>query len=297
MDNFILIIKDYTFQTVALGSALLGIISGLLGSFLILRKQSLLGDGISHAALPGVVIAFIITGNKNTEVLLLGALVWGLISIFLINTIVKTSRLSFDTALALIMSIFFGLGMVFLTYVQKFPTANQAGLRRFIYGQASTMLIRDVHIMVICVIILLFIVLLLWKEFKVFIFDASYAASQGFGTKRMNFILSLLLVIGIIIGLQTVGVVLMSAMLITPAVAARQWTNKLWVMSTLSALFGAISGIVGTTISAIIPKMPTGPIIILIVSVIAMFSLLFAPNRGVIYKIYKRQCNKALLKL
>lgn len=297
MDTLLLLLRDYTFQTVALGSALLGIISGVLGSFAVLKKQSLLGDGISHAALPGVVMAFILTGNKNTEILLLGALISGLISIFLINTIVKVSHLSFDTALALIMSVFFGLGIVLLTYVQKLPNANQAGLKRFIYGQASTMLIRDVHIMIICGLILLFIILLLWKEFKIFIFDPSYAASQGFGARKMNFILSLLLVMGIIIGLQTVGVVLMSAMLITPAVAARQWTNKLWLMTALSALFGAISGVVGTAISAVIPRMPTGPVIVLIVSAIAIFSLLFAPKRGVIYKIYKRQCNKALLKL
>lgn len=297
MDTILALLQDYTFQTVALGSALLGLISGVLGSFALLRKQSLLGDGISHSALPGVVMSFILLESKHTEVLLIGALISGLLATFFIISIVRHTRIKFDSALALIMSVFFGFGLVLLTYVQKIPNSNQAGLKRFIFGQASTLLQRDIILMVICGLILLTTVFLFWKEFKLFIFDSDFAQSLGFSPRKLNILLSFMIVLTIIIGLQTVGVILMSAMLITPAVAARQWTNKLWVMVVLSALFGAISGILGTAASSLVPKLPTGPSIVVCVSTIAILSILFAPGRGILHQIYQRRKNKVLYKM
>ncbi len=297
MNSWIALFSDYTFQTVALGSALLGLISGVLGSFAVLRKQSLLGDGISHSALPGVVMAFILLGSKNTEILLLGALISGLLATLFIISIVRYTRVKFDSALALVMSVFFGLGLVMLTYVQKIPNSNQAGLKRFIFGQASTLLQRDILLMVICGLLLLVLVLLFWKEFKLFTFDADFAQSLGFSPKRLNVLLSFMIVLSIIIGLQAVGVILMSAMLITPAVAARQWTNKLWIMVMLSALFGAVSGVIGTAASSLVPKLPTGPAIVICISAIVVISVLFAPGRGILHRIYVRRRNKILYKL
>lgn len=295
MATLLALLQDYTFQTVALGSALLGIVSGVLGSFAVLRRQSLLGDGVSHAALPGVVMAFLLTGSKNTEVLLLGALFTGLMATFLIVNITRYSRIRFDSALALVMSVFFGLGMVLLTYAQKVPNANQAGLKRFIYGQASTLLERDVILMAVCGGILLTVVILFWKEFKLFSFDPEYAETMGFQTGRLNLLLSFLIVLAIIIGLQTVGVVLMSAMLIAPAVAARQWSNRLWVMVTLASAFGALSGILGTLLSSAVPGLPTGPVIVVCITVIAVFSLLFAPGRGILHRMYRRRRSRLAL--
>lgn len=297
MREIISLFSNYTFQTVALGSALLGLISGVLGSFTVLRKQSLLGDGVSHSALPGVVMAFLLLGSKNAEVLLLGALISGLLATWFIVSITRYTRIKFDSALALIMSVFFGFGLVLLTYVQKIPNSNQAGLNRFIFGQTSTLLQRDIFLMIICGLILLGLVLLFWKEFKLFTFDSDFAQSLGFSPKKLNLLLSFMIVLAIIIGLQTVGVILMSAMLITPAVAARQWTNKLWVMVMLSALFGAISGVVGTAASSLFTKLPTGPAIVVCVSIIVVISVLFAPGRGILYQIYQRRRNKVLYKL
>lgn len=297
MDAILFLLRDYTFQTVALGSALLGLISGVLGSFAVLRKQSLLGDGVSHAALPGVVMAFLLLGSKSAEVLLLGALISGLLATLLIVSIVRHTRIKFDSALALVMSVFFGLGLVLLTYVQKIPNSNQAGLKRFIFGQASTLLRRDILLMCVCGTVLLLLVLLFWKEFKLFTFDSDFAQNLGFSPKRLNLLLSFMIVLTIIIGLQTVGVILMSAMLITPAVAARQWTNKLWVMVALSALFGAVSGVGGTAVSSLAPKLPTGPAIVVCVSTIVLVSVLFAPGRGVVHRLYQHRKNKILYKL
>lgn len=297
MNSIFNLLHDYTFQTVALGSALLGLISGVLGSFAVLRKQSLLGDGVSHSALPGVVMAFVLSGSKNTEVLLLGALIFGLLATLLIIGIVKHTRVKFDSALALIMSVFFGLGLVLLTYVQKIPNSNQAGLKRFIFGQASTLLQRDIILMLICGFFLITLILLFWKEFKLFTFDSDYAQSLGFSSGKLNLLLSFMIVLAIIIGLQTVGVILMSAMLITPAVAARQWTNKLWLMITLAALFGSISGIIGTIISSLTSKMPTGPAIVVCVSVIVLISILFSPQRGILHRFYQLRKNRLLYNL
>lgn len=297
MAAFLGILGDYTFQTVALGSALLGLISGVLGCFAVLRKQSLLGDGVSHAALPGVVMAFILLQSKNTEVLLLGALLSGLLATFIILGIVRYSRIKFDSALALVMSVFFGLGLVLLTYVQKIPNSNQAGLNRFIFGQASTLFQKDIIIMAICGAVLLFLVGLFWKEFKLFSFDSDFAQSLGFSPKYLNLLLSFMIVLAIIIGLQTVGVILMSAMLIAPAVAARQWTKRLWVMVLLSAIFGAISGVVGTALSSLYAKLPTGPAIVVCVSVFVLMSVLFAPGRGVIYRLYLLRKSRILYRM
>jgi manganese/zinc/iron transport system permease protein len=297
MAAFLGILGDYTFQTVALGSALLGLISGVLGSFTVLRKQSLLGDGVSHAALPGVVMAFILLQSKNTEVLLLGALLSGLLATFIILGIVRYSRIKFDSALALVMSVFFGLGLVLLTYVQKIPNSNQAGLNRFIFGQASTLLQKDIIVMAICGAVLLFLVGLFWKEFKLFSFDSDFAQSLGFSPKYLNLLLSFMIVLAIIIGLQTVGVILMSAMLIAPAVAARQWTKRLWVMVLLSAIFGAVSGVIGPALSSLYAKLPTGPAIVVCVSVFVLISVLFAPGRGVIHRLYQRRKSRLFYRI
>ena len=289
------LLSDYTFQTVALGAAILGITSGVLGSFAVLRRQSLLGDGVSHSALPGVVMAFLLTGSKNTEVLLFGALVSGLMATLIMISIVRHSRIKFDSALALVLSVFFGLGLVLLTFAQKVPNANQAGLNRFIFGQASTMIKRDVVLMLICGAVLIAVVLLFWKEFKVFTFDSEFAQSIGFSAKKLNLLLSLLTVLAIIVGLQTVGVILMSAMLIAPGVAARQWTNKLWVMVLLAALFGAASGIAGTMFSSMTENLPTGPAIVVAISIITIISLLFSPRRGMVSRLVKRRKNKRMI--
>lgn len=228
MNRILDLFSDYTFLMVATGSLLMGIISGVMGTFAVLRKQSLLGDGVSHAALPGVVLAFLTTGTKNTELLLAGATITGLLATFFMLSVAKRTRLKFDSALALMMSAFFGLGLVLLTYAQKQPNANQAGLNRFIFGQASTLLFRDLVIMLVTGGVLFVLTTVFWKELKLSTFDPDYAQSLGFSPRKLEVLISAMIVLAIIVGLQTVGVILMSAMFITPAVAARQWTNKLW---------------------------------------------------------------------
>jgi manganese/zinc/iron transport system permease protein len=284
LEYFELVTTDYTLRTITLGTAVLGAICGMLGSFAVLRKQSLLGDAISHAALPGIAVAFLITGAKDTNTLLLGALVSGLLGTFWIRGIIKNTHLKTDTALGLILSLFFGFGMLLLTFIQKQPNANQAGLDKYLFGQAATLVESDVILMVIVTGIALFILLLFWKEFKILLFDADYTKTLGFNTKFIDALITFFIVLAIVLGLQTVGVVLMSAMLLAPAAAARQWTNKLSTMIFIAAIFGALSGVFGTAISASQNNLSTGPVIVLVASVFVLISFVFSPGRGLLFK-------------
>ena len=256
----------------------------MLGSFAVLRKQSLLGDAISHAALPGIAVAFLITGAKESNTLLLGALISGLLGAFWIKSIITKTHLKSDTALGLILSLFFGVGMLLLTFIQKQPNANQAGLDKYLFGQAATLLISDVWLMAIVTSACLLVLLLFWKEFKILLFDADYTKTLGFNTKFIDILITSFIVLAIVLGLQTVGVVLMSAMLLAPAAAARQWTNSLGVMVALAATFGACSGVMGTAISASQNNLSTGPVIVIVAGIFVLISFIFSPSRGLLFK-------------
>ncbi|MBD3166607.1 iron chelate uptake ABC transporter family permease subunit [bacterium] len=291
------VFTDYTLRTVSLGAMLLGLVSGALGSFAMLRRTSLLGDAISHAALPGIAIAFLLTGSKSPIVLLLGAGVAGWIATVNMIQIVRRSRIKEDAALGLILSVFFGFGIVLLTLIQQLPTASQAGLDKFLFGQAATLMQRDVVVMAVLGIPALLLTALFWKELKLLAFNPDYGSTLGFPMRGLEYVLTTLLVVAIVIGLQTVGVVLMSAMLVAPAAAARQWTDRLSIMVLLAALFGAFSGVTGALVSSMVPKLPTGPTIVVIVSLVVLLSLLLAPNRGVLWAWLRQFRNRRALQV
>lgn len=281
------ILQSYTTQMVLLGTALLGLASGIAGTFAVLRKESLIGDGLSHAALPGVVIAFLLTGIKDIEVLIAGAALSSITAAWLITITVENSKIKFDGALATILSAFFGLGMVLLTYVQSLNNAGQAGLSKFIFGQAATILARDVYITSAAALIIIVLTALFWKELKLISFDVEYAKTLQIPVTFTLILYRSLLIMTIIIGIQSVGAILISSLLIAPAVGARQWTNKLGTMCILAGFFGMISAIGGTIWSTSVPKLPTGPAIIVILSILVLLSLIFAPNRGMLWQFRK----------
>lgn len=291
------IFQSYTTQMVLLGTALLGLASGIAGTFAVLRKESLIGDGLSHAALPGVVIAFLLTGIKDIEVLIAGAALSSITAAWLITITVENSKIKFDGALATILSAFFGFGMVLLTYVQSLNNAGQAGLSKFIFGQAATILARDVYITSVAALIIIVLTALFWKELKLISFDVEYAKTLQIPVTFTLILYRSLLIMTIIIGIQSVGAILISSLLIAPAVGARQWTNKLGTMCILAGLFGMISAIGGTIWSTSVPKLPTGPAIIVILSILVLLSLIFAPNRGMLWQFRKNRQSKHVLLL
>jgi manganese/zinc/iron transport system permease protein len=288
---------DHTLRTVALGAATLGIVSGALGSFAVLRRQSLLGDAMSHAALPGVALAFLLTDSKASLPLLLGAAAAGWVGTLVVMAIVRTTRVKYDSGLGIVLSVFFGVGLLLLTLIQKRPDASQAGLDRFLFGQAASLLERDLYVMAALAGFALAATVLLWKEFKLLTFDAEFGASLGIPVRRIDVALTGLLVIAIVVGLQTVGVVLMSAMVVAPAAAARQWTDRLSVMVLLAAGFGALAGVSGAVVSSSAQRMPAGPTIVLCAGVIVLVSLFFASRRGLAWRWLREGRNRSRLEL
>lgn len=288
MKEILVLLSDsYTFKIVMLGCSLLGILSAVVGTFAVLKKESLLGDGISHASLAGICLAFLITKQKETVFLLIGAFLIGICCVYLIHYIGIKSKVKFDSAIALILSTFFGLGLVLLTYLKKIPGAKKAGLNKFIFGQASTLVLKDIYLIIVVGVFLLSLVVIFWKELKVSLFDKNYAKTVGINSDAIRFLISAMITINVIIGIQITGVVLMTAMLVAPAVAARQWSNKLYIVVMLAAIFGGISGFIGTAISSIQVQLPTGPLIVLSLSIFVIISMLFAPRRGLIARSYR----------
>ena len=284
--------QDANVKYVLLGSLLLGTTSGILGSFSLLRRRSLLGDALAHAALPGVCIAFLVTGTKSILPLLVGASLSGIAGVLVMQILIKNGRIKADSAIGLVLSVFFGIGIVLLTYIQRQPMGNQSGLDKFLFGQAASMLPSDLKTIGVISLFVLFVIILFFKEFRLLTFDPAFLATLGFPVQLIDLLLMALIVLAVMVGLQAVGVVLMAAILITPAAAARMWTHKLTSMVVLAGVFGAISGFLGTFFSSLAPRIPTGPIMVLSASAFFLVSAFFAPGKGVLFLWNQHHQNK-----
>ncbi len=278
------ILLSPTFRVVALGSGLLGAVAGVLGCFAVWRRQSLVGDAVSHAALPGIALVFLLTGTKSSAGLLLGAALAGWCGMLLVVTLVRTTRLDENTALGVVLATFFGLGLVLLTFIQRLPNANQAGLDTYLFGQAATLLVEDVVVLGVVGAVILLVVVFFWKEFKLVTFDREYAATVGYPVHRLELLITVLVVGAIVLGLRAVGVVMMSAMVVAPAAAARQWTHRAGLMALLAGVFGAAVGIAGAALSSTVEHLPTGPTIVLGATLWAILSLFVGSARGLLWQ-------------
>ena len=284
MENFI---EFFAFQNpnvlyVVLGMLCINSSSALIGTFAYLRKRSLIGDAIAHSLLPGICIGFLFAGEKNIIYLLGGAFVSGWVSIFLIDYIVNHSRIKQDTAIGIVLSSFFALGIVLLTFIQKSGNGNQAGLDHFLFGQAAAITRQEIIIFFIIFLIILITVILFYRSLLLISFNPEFAASIGLPVRIFEFVLTSLTVLAIAAGIQALGVILMSALIITPAAAARLWTHQLKFLIVLAILFSVFSGVFGAYISFSKTGMPTGPWVVVILSSITIISMLIAPNRGIL---------------
>ena len=278
------LLADHTIQNVTIGAVLLGMISGVLGSFAVLRQQSLLGDTLAHAALPGICIGFLIAGSRELPSLLGGALASSVLAALLMLALTRNSRLKTDAGLGAALSLFFALGVVLLTYIQGRANASQAGLESFLFGQAAAILRSDLWLMGGVTAFSLGLILLSWKEFKLVTFDPVFARTLGLPVVLLETTLTLTVAFAVVVGLQMVGVVLMAAMVIAPAVAARQWVKSLERMVLLSAAFGMLAGLIGALISVAGPGLSTGPLIVLSATALVIVSILIAPERGLLWE-------------
>ena len=245
------------------GSLLLGLCCGLLGSFIVVRKMALVGDALSHAVLPGVALGFLWNMTKDPVAIFIGATLAGLLGTAVVGFIQHTTRLKEDTALGMVLASFFAVGICLMTMMQRLPAATKGGLDKFLFGQAAAIGPGDVQLMAVVTALTLAALTLFYKEFLVTSFDPGFARVTGFPVRLLHHALMLLLAFAVVIALQAVGVVLVSAMLITPAAAAYLLTDRMHRMLVLAAVFGMLAGVTGAFLSFLGNNLPTGPFMVL----------------------------------
>jgi manganese/zinc/iron transport system permease protein len=289
----VILLQDYNTRLVVAATTLLGLAAGVVGSFTLLRKRALLGDALSHATLPGIGIAFLVApllalDGKSLPVLLIGAAVSGSIGMATILMIRNLTKLKEDAALGIVLSVFFGGGLVTLGLAQQMPEGHAAGLESFIYGKTASIIAQDAWWIVAAAVVSLSCLAVFYKELKLLCFDEAFAGSRGYPTIAIDFALMATVVIVTIVGLQAVGLVLMIALLVIPAAAARFWTGNMSRMTALSAVIGGISCMLGSLVSALAPRLPSGAMIVLTSAFFFSISMLFGRQRGVVVQFYRR---------
>lgn len=273
----------YTDTVVVLGALVLGLTSGVLGTFAVLRQRSLVGDAVAHSTLPGVCVAFLVAGVKDVPGLLVGAAVAGLVAALLMVGIERTGRIKPDTAIGVVLSGFFSLGVVLLTHIASTADADQAGLENYLFGQAAGLLASDVVVMAVLGGVALLVVGALRRALTTTLFDSSYAGSIGLPVRALEVLMTGLLVVAVVIGVRVVGAILMVAMLVVPTVVARQLADRFTYVLPLAGVVGAVVGITGSLL-ATRAALPTGPVIVLVGFSIAVTAVLLAPGRGVLWR-------------
>ncbi|MBI1901620.1 MAG: metal ABC transporter permease [Planctomycetia bacterium] len=292
-DDFVSVVSLRNVNTlwVLLGTTILGVSAGVVGVFMLLRKRSLAGDVVGHASLPGIAVAFLVCeaispgAEKSLPALLVGAAVSGLAGVLCMAGIRRLTRIKEDAALAIVLGTFFGLGIALFTVLQSIPSGNQAGLDKFIFGNAASMLGGDLWLLAITALVVLLSCALLFKELSLVCFDEDFAAVQGWPTFLVDTVLMGLVVLVAEVGAQTVGLILVVALLIVPAAAARFWTQRVLVMTLLGAALGGLSTGLGTILSALFPNFSAGPIIVLTGGAIFAVSLVFGARRGMAWRL------------
>ena len=296
----VLSLQDYNTRVVMLGTGLLGLAGGMVGSFTLLRRRALMGDALSHATLPGVGLAFLLApmfgmDGKSLPVLLTGAALSGLVGVAAILYVRNVTRLKEDAALGIVLSVFFGAGIAILTIVQQRPAGHAAGLESFIYGKTASMIAADAKLIAGAGLSSLLIITFLFKELTLLCFDTNFAGSRGYPVLLLDLILMGLVVVVTIIGLQAVGLVLMIALLVIPAAAARFWTHDLKRMTLTSAGIGGVGGLCGSAMSAVFPNLPSGAMIVIVCSALFFLSMFLGRSRGILVRVLRRwELNRAV---
>ncbi|MGO1809722.1 MAG: metal ABC transporter permease [Canibacter sp.] len=293
---------NHTYRMVLFGTMTIGLVAGALGSFAYLRKQSLISDVISHAALPGTLLAFLTavvvlgTDGRNMITLIIGAVIIGTIAVMFANGTTRTSKIRIDTAMAVSLTIFFGAGMLLMRIIANGAFPGKGGIQDYLFGNASVITIADLTTSITVGALALVLMVVFWKEFALRTFDPDHATVLGFRARTIDTLMFTTIVIATVIGVKAVGLVLMVAFVVTPTAAARQWTRTLPSMVALSAVFGAAGSGIGAYLSIAFGNIPTGPLIVLTLFTIFVVSLLFSPRRSIITRVLSRRRARTMLK-
>jgi len=293
---------DHTFRMVFFGTTAIGLVAGALGSFAYLRKQSLISDVVSHAALPGTLLAFLVavivlgTDGRAMLGLIVGAVVVGTLAVLFANGVARTTKIRIDTAMAVTLAIFFGAGMLLLRIITNGAYPGKGGIQDYLFGNASVITIADLRTSIAVGGLALVLMVVFWKEFAVRTFDPEHASVLGFGARTVDTLMFTTIVIATVIGVKAVGLVLMVAFVVTPPAAARQWTRRLSSMVVLSGVFGAAGSGVGAYLSITWGPVPTGPLIVLTLFAVFVVSLVFSPRRSIVTRALGRRRALAALR-
>lgn len=284
--------RDPNVIYVVLGMLFVNTSSALIGTFAFLRKRALIGDAIAHSLLPGLCLGFLVAGEKNLIFLLIGAFVTGWLSTFAVDIIVNRTKVKQDAAIGIVLSTFFALGIVLLTYIQQNAGGEQAGLDHFLFGQAAAINRSDVWVFGVIVVLIIAVVGIFYRFFVVVCFNPDFARSVGLPVRTIEFLITSMTVLAIASGIQALGVILMSALIITPGAAARLWSHRLPRILLLAVIFSVVSGIGGAYVSYAKAGMPTGPWVVMFLSIIVFLSIMLAPNRGIVSRISRARRNE-----
>ncbi|MBJ9989048.1 MULTISPECIES: metal ABC transporter permease [Paenibacillus] len=279
-------ILEYGFlQKALLTSVMVGMICGIIGCFIILRGMALMGDAISHAVLPGVALSYMLGIN-----FFFGAVVTGVLTALGIGYVSQNSRIKNDSAIGIVFTSFFAVGIILITFAK-----SSTDLYHILFGNVLAVRASDMWITLIIGIVIAAVVYLFYKELLVSSFDPVMSAAYGLPGRLIHYLLMTLLTLVTVASLQTVGIILVVAMLITPASTAYLLTNRLWVMIYLAAGFGALSAVVGLYFS-VKYNLASGAAIVLASAVWFMLALAFSPKQGVLWRHFRSRRKKAALK-
>lgn len=290
----LLSLQDHNTRVVIFGTAMLGFASGLVGCLTLLRRRALVGDALAHAALPGIAVAFLAASamganGKSLPLLLAGATMSGLLGVMVILLIRRSTRIKEDAALGIVLSVFFGAGVALLGIVQQTSGGSAAGLEGFIYGKTATITSADAWLIAVTSLGCVVLSLALLKEFKLLCFDEAFAGARGYPVVLLDVILMGIVVAITIVGLQAVGLVLVIALLVIPAASARFWTDRLFVMMMIASVLGMLGCLVGASASALLPRLPSGAMIVLAAGCGFLISLFLGTQRGILVRWWRRR--------
>jgi manganese/zinc/iron transport system permease protein len=289
--------QDPSVRDAVLGTALLGVCCGLLGAFTVVRKMALIGDSLSHAVLPGVAAGFLWMMRKDPLAIFVGATCAGLLGAAMVSWITETTRLKQDTAIGMVLSVFFAVGIAMIANMQRLPVGNKGGITSYLFGQASAISHTDIRLMLVVTLVVIASLVLFYRYFLMISFDWTFSTSLGLPVKLIHQGMMLLLSFSVVVGLQAVGVVLVSAMLVTPAATALLLSQKFRTVIVLSAGIGVLAAFVGTLISFMETGFPTGPFVVLASTLFFALAFLFSPSSGVVVHAFRIRSRKRRIEI
>lgn len=270
----------YNTVVVLAGVAAVGFAAGVVGALALLRKRPLVGDAAAHATLVGVGLAFLATGRRDLPTLLAGALLSALAALVVLVLLRRVTRTRDDAATAIVIGVSFGAGLALVAGITARGVPGSAGLEQFLLGHTAALTARDATVLAAASLLAVLVVALAFKEALLVAFDAAFAAACGWPVALIDVALVALVTLMVVVGLPAAGAVLVTALVVIPPAAARQWTDRAGTMLMLAGGFGLLAAVAGIVMSTLRPGLATGPLVVLAAAAICLVSFLFAPERG-----------------